>query len=502
MRKHTEMYKIIIPVLFILFLSSCKENTVEPVSYGNIQGVVLQTDGKTAIVGAQVTTNPASVAVLTDSLGKFLIRNIPTGNYSVSVSKTNFNSTSVSVSVQTGLTAQATIILSYGSTNTPGQAINPSPADKSTNQPVTLKLAWQPPLNKTNIDTIRYDVYLFNSNSSTQKIASAITDTMVFLSNLKFNTTYYWQVVSKGQDTLATNGSIWSFTTQPFPNNPYVFARLVNGNYQIFSSDSTIANTIQLTDDYYRDWYPRFNPLHNKIAFTSDATVLPQIYTMNLDGSNITQVTTTGVTGYGNYGVGFCWSPDGYNLLYACNDKLYRISSDGSNLTLIATAPSGRNFRDCSYSPDGSKIVVLTIGPNIYDSEIYLMNSDGSNMTLLVGNSPGATASPSFSIDGQKILYTHDISGYQDNTGRQLNSHIFEMNISTKNTVDLSAYKPDGTNDLDPRYSPNGAYIIFDNGSNTANSQRDIWIISDNGVFTNGTNRQKLISNGIMPDWK
>ena len=503
MQKLTKIYLIIFPLLFVLLLSSCKDNTVEPVDYGSIQGVVLQPDGKTVVSGAQISTNPASVSIITDNSGKFTITNIPTGVYAITASQTNYNNTMVSVSVQSGVTVQATIILSYITSNAPGIAVSPSPANQASNQPVSLKLTWMPSTSSPSSGTVKYDVYLFNSGSSIpQKIASAITDTSIILSNLKFSTTYFWQVVSRGIDTMVTYGNIWSFTTESFPSNPYVFARMVNGNYQIFSSDSTIANTIQLTDDNNRDWWPRFNPQHNKIAFTSDAAVKPQIYTMNLDGSNITQVTTTGVTGYGNYGIGFCWSPDGYNLLYSCNDKLFRIGSDGSNLTLIATAPAGRNFRECSYSPSGDKIVVLTVGSNIYDSEIYLMNSDGSNMNLFVGNSPGATASPSFSIDGQNILFTHDVSGYQDNTGRQLNVHLFEINIATKDTVDLSYYKPDGTNDLNPRYSPNGAYIIFENGSNTLNSQKDIWIMTDKGTFVNGNNRQKLLSNGIMPDWK
>ena len=503
MQKLTKIYMIIFSLLFMLLLSSCKENMVEPVDYGNIQGIVLQPDGKTAISGAQIFTNPASVSIVTDNLGKFTIKNVPTGVYAITASQANFNSTMVSVSVQSGVTVQATIIMSLGSSNAPGMAVNPSPANQASDQPVSLKLTWMPSPSSYTSDSVKYDVYLFNSSSSTpQKIASLITDTSIILSNLKFSTTYFWQIVSRGIDTMASYGNIWSFTTESFPNNPYVFARMVNGNYQIFSSDSTIANTIQLTYDNNRDWWPRFNPQHNRIAFTSDVAVKPQIYIMNWDGSNLTKVTTTGVTGYGNYGIGFCWSPDGSNLLYSCNDKLYRIGSDGSNLTLIATAPTGRNFRECSYSPSGDKIVVLTVGANIYDSEIYLMNSDGSNMSLFAGNSPGATASPSFSIDGQKILFSHDVSGYQDNTGRQLDAHLFEINIATRDTVDLSYYKLDGTNDLNPRYSPNGAYIIFENGSNTLNSQKDIWIMTDKGTLVNGNNRQRLLSNGIMPDWK
>ena len=498
--------KYILLLLILATLTSCNENTVNPVLYGTISGVVLGPDGKTAVAGASITTNPASSAIVTDDSGKFIIQSVPVGSYSVSASKTGYDNTSVSVAVVSGETAQAVIFLNASSNFTPGIPANPSPSNQAVNQPVSLKVSWHDAASSGfNADTTHFDVYMFESGSTDRKlIASDISDTTTTVSGLKYNTTYYWQVTAKGSDTLKANSDIWNFTTIPVPDNSIVFSRIVNGDYQVFSSDSAAANLFQLTDDNSRNWWPRFNPKHDKIAFTSDGTVEPQIYTMNTGGGGLFQVTSIGVTGYGNYGIGFCWAPDGYNILYSHNDKLYRIGSDGTNLTLIATAPAGRNFRECSYSPDGSKIAVLTIGSNVYDSEIYIMNSDGSNMSLLVDNTAGATACPSFSIDGTKVLYTHDVSGYEGSDGRMLDSHIFEITIDTKSVNDLSINnqnnednKISGTNDLNPRYSSNGAYIIFENGSNVPNSTKDIWIMN-----ANGSNRHKIISNGVMPDWK
>jgi TolB protein len=498
--------KYILLLILLVGISSCTENTVEPVLYGNISGTVYGPDSKTLISGASVSTSPATSSMVTGADGRFSITNVPTGNYSITVSKTGYNSTTVSVAVTNSQTAQAVLVLSQGSNFTPGIPVNPSPADQAVNQPVSLTLSWHNTVKSGfSSDTTHFDVYLTQSGSTTRvQIASDITDTTATASNLKFNTTYYWQVTAKGSDTLKANSDVWSFTTMQVPDNSIVFSRIVNGNYQVFSSDTGDVNLVQLTNDNYRNWWPRFNPLHNKIAFTSSSTIDPQIFTINNDGSGLYQVTTVSVTGYGNNGIGFSWSPDGYNIIYSHNDKLYRIGSDGSGLTLLATAPAGRNFRECGYSPDGSKIVVLTVGSNVYDSEIYTMNSDGSNMTLLVANSAGATGSPSFSIDGTTVLYTHDVSGYQGNDGRMLNCHIFEITIATSAVVDLSTVnqsnqnnKQDGTNDLNPRYSPDGGHIIFENGSNVLNSTHDIWIMD-----SNGNNRTMVISNGVMPDWK
>ena len=485
--------------------------TVSPTLYGSISGIVFTPDGKTPVAGASVTTNPPTSAIATDTNGEFAISKVTVGNYTVTASKTGYEPTSVAIAVGSGGTVQAVIFLSTSSSNVPSAPTDPSPADQAADQPVSVALSWHNPAAASgNADTTRFNVYLYQSGSNiTDLIASDIADTTTTVSNLRFNTTYFWQVVAKGTDTISTNGNVWSFTTMPLPDNPYVFARMVDGNYQIFSSDSGAANVVRLTNDNYRDWWPRFNPRHDVIAFTSDANVDPQIYTMNLDGSNVFQVTTVGVTGYGNNGTGFGWSPDGAYLIYGHNNNLYRINSDGSGLTLIATAPAGMNFTDCSYSPQGKKIVALAVGPNLYDSEIYLMNLDGSDTTLLVPETPGVTASPSFSIDGNKVLYTHDVSGYEDNEGRMLDSHIFEIDINTKQTFDLSANtqytgdsKPDGTNDLYPRYSPDGAYIIFENAPNTPGSQGDIWVMSSSANGSNDNSRHMLIQNGAMPDWK
>ncbi len=503
--------KYVLALLLPFAIMSCNENTVSPTLYGSISGIVYAPDGKTPVAGASVTTNPPSSAIATGADGTFKISNIPVGNYTVSASRSGYTETSVSVAVTSGGTAQAVIFLSTGSNYSPAAPTNPSPADQAANQPLSLTLSWHKPVSASNsADTTWFNVYLYQPGSTVPDlVASQITDTSTSVKNLKFGTTYFWQVVARGTDTLSTNGNVWSFTTMPMPDNSYVFARLVNGNYQIFSSDSGAANIVQLTSDNYRDWWPRFNPRHDVIAFTSNANVDPQIYTMNPDGSDVFQVTTAGVTGYGNNGIGFCWSPDGSSLLYGHNNDLYRVNSDGSGLTLIATAPAGMNFSDCSYSPQGNKIVALAVGPNVYDSEIYLMNSDGSDTTVLVPNTPGATSSPSFSIDGQEVLYTHDVSGYEDSEGRMLNSHIFEININTKQSVDLSVNtqysadsKPDGTNDLYPRFSPDGAYIIFENAPNTLNSQGDIWVMSSGANGSNNNNRHLLIPDGTMPDWK
>ena len=344
-----------------------------------------------------------------------------------------------------------------------------------------------------------YDVYLYESGKTEKKkIAEATTDTSVVARNLNYNTTYFWQVVVKDKTGRQTNGEVWSFTTVALPESRFLFARSINGDYNVFSSDGTGANTFRLTSDFSREWWPVLNPQRDVIAYSSNIGIEPQIFSMNRDGSNKRQITRVPVAGYHNQGIGFVWSPDGGQLLYPNYNNLYRIERDGSNLSLVSTAPANRHFRMVDWTERGNRIAAQTIGANINDSEIYLMNADGSNMTLLVEDLPGRVESPVFSIDGNSILYTHDVSGFENLEGRQLNAHIFRKAIDGSGVVDLSRYKPEGTNDLYPKYSPDGSKIIFVNTSNDGLSPNDIYIMD----AADGRNRVKLFSNATMPDWK
>lgn len=483
--------------LLLFFLLSCKEDTVQPEMFGSISGVVLDADDNIPIVGASIITSPPTNAVVTDNSGKFEYLNIAIGNYTITVTKNNYVKNTVSVQVKEGETTSPTILLdkSTSNNNPPDEPYNPFPEENTINQPVSLNLIWSAS-DPDKGDTLTFDVYIYESNNPVQtRLFLDITDTTVSVENLQYNTTYFWQVIVKDAETI-TNGSIWSFTTKSPPDNPYLYASNINGNFEIYSSDTTSNTTIRLTNNSNRDWWPRLSPNRSKIAFVSDEQVNPQIYTMNTDGSNIFKVTNLPVVGYHNNGTGFSWSPDGGQLIYAYYDKLYRIDQFGANLILIANAPAGRNFRETDWSPANNKIVVLTIGENPYDSEIYLMESNGSNMTLFFTNIPGSMEYPSFSINGNSIMFTRDVSGFESPDGRQLDSHIIIMTINGSDTTDVSINKPGGTNDLQPRFSPDGSQIIFTNSSNVLGSTPDIWIMD-----VDGNNRIKIFENAIMPEW-
>ena len=109
----------------------------------------------------------------------------------------------------------------------------------------------------------------------------------------------------------------------------------------------------------------------------------------------------------------------------------------------------------------------------------------------------GTIGSPSFSIDGKMILFSYDVSEFQSPDGRQLDARVFLYNLETEVLTDISVEKEEGTNDLEPRFSPTGAHIIFTNTPNDGISRKDIWKME-----RDGENRVLFVENGEMPDWK
>ena len=98
-------------LLLALSIAGCDDETLGPETRGTIEGVVQDAETSTPLARANVTTSPPTQSVLTDEDGSFTLDDIPTGNYSVSASKANFESRAVEVSVQANQTTSATLLL-------------------------------------------------------------------------------------------------------------------------------------------------------------------------------------------------------------------------------------------------------------------------------------------------------------------------------------------------------------------------------------------------------
>ena len=138
---------------------------------------------------------------------------------------------------------------------------------------------------------------------------------------------------------------------------------------------------------------PTFVGQAQSIAFVSDRSGIPQIYTVDVDGRNEKQLTIEPE--------GACqpdWSPDGTQLIFTSPCKsldggfektsIFRINADGSGRTSLTKVPGGDY--DPAWSPDGTRILVTSLQDR--RAHLYVMDANGDNRILL---------SPSGAVDSQ-----------------------------------------------------------------------------------------------------
>lgn len=487
---------IILPALFLFYQCTDEKITLE--ATGTIQGRVVNETDLSSVANAEISTSPATHIVLTDSAGRFTMEDVELGEYSVIAKHKDYFSASTSIKVKVNTTTNVILNLNQRITDDelPWLSDNYYPQDQQEDVPVNVTLQWQL---KARADSADFELRLFESGQPVEVHMEALTDTFAVVSGLKFNTTYLWQL-SAENEAGEIYSDVRSFTTQQFPEHYLLYAKRVDDIAQVFVADSTADISLQITHNNYHSWKPVMNSRKTRIAFLSTRDISPQLFTMNLDGSDVKKLSSIPTGGYYNKQVGFGWLPNGEKLVFSSFNRLYVVNHDGTGLTQVAEIPSERHFREVDWSQTNDKIVALTLGADRYDAEIVMMDTDGSNLEVIVGGLDGALQSPVFSVAANKILYTYDVSGFQSAEGRQLDARIFEYNIATGETRDLSAQKPNGTNDLYPRYTENGAEVIFVNTYNTPDSQRDLWIMRADSTQSNY--RRKLIDDVEMPGWE
>jgi TolB protein len=107
------------------------------------------------------------------------------------------------------------------------------------------------------------------------------------------------------------------------------------------------------------------------------------------------------------------WSPDGARLLYTTYHQsgfpdIYMLDFASGRRVPVATF-KGTNS-GAVFSPDGRQIAMSLSGSGNADTEIYVTDSQGKNPRQLTNNK-SLEASPSWSPDGRRIVFTSDEPG-------------------------------------------------------------------------------------------
>lgn len=211
----------------------------------------------------------------------------------------------------------------------------------------------------------------------------------------------------------------------------------------------------RLTDNPTREDRASFT-FDGKIRFLRWQGNQPVAYIMEADGSD--QRRDTSIAGL-RTGL---WSPDGKKVVFDRegdeSKSIYLANADGSNEIKLPFLAGNMNW-----SPDSSRIAYQSGQSN---SEIYLYTLATGQTTDLVVN-PAFDSDPSFSPDGESLLFVSDRDG---------NVEIYMQRLDGSNLRRLTNHP---AHDEFPTFSPDGTQIVFN--SNREDENFDIYLMNTDG---------------------
>ncbi|KGL61337.1 WD40-like Beta Propeller Repeat [Polaribacter sp. Hel1_33_78] len=501
-----KVIKIISISLITLFLTNCgEEETIGLIEYGNLTGKVVQKEGFVPIENVKIILSPSNNTVFTDAEGNFIFEGIEAQEYSVQAAKEEYldkyEGVIVSAEVEVNIIFEMDISTALNKSPTKPELIIPN--DGAIDLLNEVELSWES--TDPDEDELTYTLEIRNDfNSDVIKITN-IKDKSYTLFDLKYGVKYFWSIEVTDNINTEVISSIRSFTIKDDPANRYFYVKNEGGNSIIYSSsfndvNNEVSNTVQLTSSSLNSWRPRRNNVTNLIAFLRTDSNEAHIYTMKTNGDDITKVTSAiPLAGFNLNEMDFSWSPDGSKLLYSSFDKLYAINKDGSGLQIIYETIDGSLITECDWSSSGLRIALKTNNSNGYNGSILVIDLNGNILNTVVSEVQAALGGLNFSASGSKLLFTRDVSNYQATDYRQLDTRMFIYNFTDMTFIDISDdEKESGTNDLDPRFSPNEANVIFVNTSNDGISQKNIMTTNLSGNIQ----KQLLFADATMPDWE
>jgi Tol biopolymer transport system component len=212
----------------------------------------------------------------------------------------------------------------------------------------------------------------------------------------------------------------------------------------LIDADGSNMKKISESGGFVRSTYLSWSPDGIKIAltFSSDPTSTVQIYTMNIDGSELTRITTGP-----HHKLEFSWSPDGKRFAYIeqgeVQDNVVVVNADGTQPRKLTY---GGFDRYPTWSPDGSQIAYIHYPDISNNIKLYTMDANGENVHQIT-DFPVGLYNLAWSPDGTRIAFISD-----EKCGRVYTVEIATGDLKALTEKDCAK---------DPTWSSNGAYIAY-----------------------------------------
>ena len=505
--------KIIYLLLIVVGYSSCSEDTIDLVGKGSLTGNVVADATNEPLPNVRISTNPASTTVFTDVDGKFTISPIGAENYSVQAELEGYITAFEAVSIENKETSNVAfeLALSQSNNKAPLTPVLLSPQDEMEGLELSMEFVWTSSSNDK--DVLTYELDLRNATTGSTEKYTIITDTTLTLDGLQLGSKYFWQVSVNDGFNAQVQSAISEFSTNNLEKMPYIFTRMLEGNSVIFSGSVDLNDTnnnksaeFQLTNSGINSFRPRFNNDAGKIAFLRTIGGLTHLFTMNTDGTEIKQITNAiPVGGFRQSEIDFTWAQSGTKIYYPNFDKLYSIDFKGGGAQLVYQTTDGSLITEIASTEfDDNIIAVKTNNNSGYNVRIFTLRlSSGAEENVVLEGLPGAAGGLDLDANGDRLIYTRDLSGSENNQYRIFQSRLFIYNLITGISTQLETDVDTGENDLDPRWSPSEREIILTRQTNNLNAEPAVYQVDlDTNNNNNDSTDDLLFSNAAMPDWE
>ncbi|MEA2492480.1 MAG: hypothetical protein QOJ29_391 [Thermoleophilaceae bacterium] len=275
----------------------------------------------------------------------------------------------------------------------------------------------------------------------------------------------------------------------PGPNGRIAFTSDRSGDPEIYTMNPDGSDLKRLTNAPGEDALAKWSPDGRRIVFYSQRDGQREIYVMNADGSD--QMRLTNDPADDQYPA---WSPDGGRIAFGTNRdgssqrEIYVVNADGTGLARLTTTPPAASglpgISDFpAWSSDG-RIAFGSIRGALTTLQLFVMGGDGSNPTQVTNDQVGALV-PSWSPDGRRLVYYSE---------RSNNGDVFLVNADGTGETQLTNAPGE---DVTAVWSPDGTKIVF-------TSQRDgnaeLYVMNADG--SGQTRLTNDPSTEVAPDWQ
>ena len=299
------------------------------------------------------------------------------------------------------ISSSATLPPSQDSTATKPPEPTAQPTPTATPEPITCTIAFE-----SNRDG-NWDIFLMNPDGSNpinltndpandfQPAITADGKRIAFISNRendKCSGESLYVFDSDGSDLRQLTDCNWPMFPEWSENGEWI-AYSAGGDIFIVMPDGS-KEPINLTNSPEEEFSPVISPDNQKIAYLSGGSNNWNVYIMNFDGSNKTQLTSDGGE------IGIDWSVDGRIFVGAwnrgdegcCN---FVMNPDGSEIQFAGGKGEMQKYFPF-WTLDGDQVECVSLNLDDSNEEIYLLGENFPDFFFNLTNHPAEDRNPSW----------------------------------------------------------------------------------------------------------